>query len=189
MDPIFLKRPLGERGVPITDAGQAELSFVPSIPSGLGVPEHLEATPLDTKNPLDSQIAWVFDHVALGHFAVFERATAAAEQSLLEDDFSQAAACSTTPASKEQQEAFGEGAYIEHCTTGVGKLITIQGEVPAVLVDGSEATNVIWQMPLEPTSPNSFDDVPYPLGVEIRVVGFASDFSVDQAIAVAEQVR
>jgi hypothetical protein len=187
MDPVFLVDPLGENGRSVSGAADADLPFVAEVPNGLEEAQQVEATAKDV-SPLEAQIAWVFDTKDLGHFVIFERVTVPAEQEMLEEMARAEPGCTTEKATEEQQAAFGEGAEVTHCSSGNGSVKTIRQETDAVLVDGPHETSVIWQQPLKVAEEGAYDDVKYPLMLEIRVVGPMAEFSTEQALDVANRI-
>jgi hypothetical protein len=96
--------------------------------------------------------------------------------------------CTTEKATDEQQAAFGEGAEVTHCSSGNGSVKSTRGNSDAVLVNGPHETIIIRQQPLKVAEEGAYDDVKYPLMLEIRVVGSVAEFSTKQALAVANRM-
>lgn len=180
------REPLGQDAERVPDVARAHLPYEPEQPN-LPEASGIQVTSAAKAPPELRQIAWTYDDPSIGRFVVLQELIEGGSraQEILEQPAQRPSGCVTI--SPYDEEHFGEGAYKVECSGGGTSLVQIRDGTTAVAVQAAHSTSVTWLQPVEVTDRGVFARLVDPR-LQITVKGPSSDFSLDEAIAVANRL-
>ena len=181
--------------IEIARPSDAQLAFVPIVPSKLGAPLRIVATPSREAPAAYREIAFVYRHATYGVFVIKERlvpSRAATRES--ETLAAQEPGCTTRPAPPELQEALGTGpnGVIRECHNGRRSRVAVRNGARGFLVETSVVTGLRWLEPLRPANLEAlasfrerFGNPSLDLAVEVVVIGPSDELTGGEAVEIA----